>query len=110
MINLQFIMKPVRKPEACKNIGEIRDAIDEIDQELVKLFAMRQEYVKEIVKFKSGGEEAIIARERKELVLKQRRAWAKEKGLDPQMMEDIFMLLIEKNIQLQFEISKNKDN
>ena len=103
-------MKPVKRPEDCKNIGEIRDAIDVIDRQIVKLFGERHEYVKKIVKFKSGEEEAIIARERKEHVLKQRRAWAEESGLDPVMMEDVFKLLIEKNIQLQFELKKNKEN
>ena len=103
-------MRPVKKPEACQNIGEIRDAIDEIDLEIIKQFAFRHEYVKEIVKFKSGTEEDIIARERRDLVLDQRKAWAEESGLDPEMIEGIFSLLIEKNIQLQFELNRNKEN
>ena len=103
-------MKPLIKPQACDNIREIRDAIDVIDQEILQLFAQRHEYVKEIVKFKSGDEEGIIASERKELVLKQRKAWAEERGLDAEMMEKVFRLLIDKNIQIQFDIynSKNK--
>ena len=102
-------MKHVKKPEACVNIGEIRDAIDKIDLEIIHLFAQRHIYVKEIVKFKSG-DEGIIARERKEQVLKQRKAWAEESGLDPGLMEDVFRLLIEKNIQIQFDIYNNKDD
>ena len=47
---------------------------------------------------------------RRALVLKQRKAWAQESGLDPEMMEEIFKLLIEKNIQMQFDIFKKKDN
>jgi len=102
-------MKSLIKPQACDNIQEIRDAIDVIDQEILELFAQRHEYVKEIVKFKSGDEEGIIARERKELVLKQRREWAEEKGLDAEMMEEIFRLLIDKNIQIQFDISNSNN-
>ena len=102
-------MKSLIKPQACDNIQEIRDAIDVIDQEILELFAQRHEYVKEIVKFKSGDEEGIIARERKELVLKQRREWAEEKGLDAEMMEEIFRLLIDKNIQIQFDIKNSKN-
>ena len=103
-------MKPLTKPQACDNIQEIRDAIDVIDQEILQLFAQRHEYVKEIVKFKSGDEEGIIARERKELVLKQRREWAEARGLDAEMMEQVFRLLIDKNIQIQLDIynSNNK--
>lgn len=102
-------MKDTRKPRACENIGEIRDALDTIDLEIIHLFALRHEYVKEIVKFKSG-DDAIIASERKEHVLKQRKAWAEELGLDPGMIENVFRLIIEKNIQIQFDIYHNKDN
>ena len=102
-------MERLIKPRDCDNIQEIRDAIDVIDQEIIQLFAQRHEYVKEIVKFKSGDEEGIIAKERKELVLKQRKAWAEERGLDAKMIEEIFRLLIDKNIQLQFDIFKAKN-
>ena len=96
-----------KKPEACESISEIRDALDKIDLEIIYLFAQRHNYVKEIVKFKSGNE-GIVASERKEHVLKQRKAWAEELGLDPALMENVFRLLIEKNIQIQFDIYNNK--
>ena len=101
-------MKLEKKPNACENIGEIRDAIDKIDLEIIQLFTQRHNYVKEIVKFKSS-DEGIIAKERKKLVLKQRKAWAEEKGLDSGLVEEVFNLLIEKNIQIQFDIFNNKD-
>ena len=102
-------MRLSKLPDACENISEIRDAIDEIDKELIHLLGIRHQYMKEIVKFKSGAE-GIIAKERKELVLQQRKAWAKESGMDPDLIGDIYKLLIEKNIQIQFEIYNNKDN
>jgi len=102
-------MKPLINPQNCDNIQEIRDAIDAIDQEILQLFAQRHEYVKEIVKFKRGDEEGIIAQERKELVLQQRKEWAEEMGLDPELMEKVFMLLIDKNIQIQFDIYKSNN-
>ncbi|MDX2432795.1 MAG: chorismate mutase [Bacteroides sp.] len=102
-------MKLSKKPHACENIQEIRDALDQIDLEIVRLFALRSEYVKEIVKFK-GDDKSIVASERRELVIKQRKKWAQESGVDPEMMEEIFKLLIEKNIQMQFNIYKKKDS
>ena len=103
-------MKSLIKPKDCDNIQEIRDAIDVIDQEILQLLAERHEYVKEIVKFKSSDEEGIIARERREQVLKQRKEWAEERGLDADMVEEVFRLLIDKNIQIQLDIynSNNK--
>ncbi len=102
-------MVPAKKPETCENIQDIRNAIDEIDQEIILLYALRDSYVREIVKFKSDKEE-IHASERKALVLQQRKAWAAEKGLDPELFEKLFGLIIEKNIQIQFDIynSNNK--
>ena len=102
-------MGPAKKPEACENIQDIRDAIDMIDQEIIQLHASRDAYVREIVKFKSG-EKGIVAQKRKEHVLQQRKAWAAEKGLDPELFEKLFGLVIEKNIQIQFDIynSNNK--
>jgi len=101
-------MKHTKKPEDCENIGEIREALDHIDMEIVELFALRHAYVKEIVKFKKG-DEGIIASERRAQVIKERKAWAEERGLDPEMMEEIFKVLIEKNIQLQFDIFNKED-
>ena len=102
-------MKPLIKPKDCDNIKEIRDAIDVIDTELLKLLEQRNDYVKEIVKFKDSDEKGIIAQERKELVLEQRKKWAEERGLDAEMIEGIFRLLIDKNIQIQLDISNSNN-
>jgi len=102
-------MKPLVKPQSCKDIQDIRDAIDVIDMEVLRLFALRQDYVKEIVKFKSSDEEAIIARERRELVLKQRKEWAEENGIDGDLMKEVFRMLIERNIEIQIEINKSNN-
>ena len=101
-------MEYPKKPGECENIGEVRKALDQIDMEIIQLFARRNKYVREIVKFKVG-DEGIRARERREVVLEQRKAWAEERDLDPEMMEEIFKILIEKNIQIQFEIYKKED-
>ena len=100
-------MKSVKNPKACESIEEIRDALDQIDKEIIQLLTDRHQYVNEIVKFKSS-DDGIVAKERQAIVIDQRRAWALERGLDPELIEDIFRLLIEKNIQMQFDI-KNKE-
>jgi isochorismate pyruvate lyase len=100
-------MKSARNPKTCESIEEIRDALDQIDKEIIQLLTDRHQYVNEIVKFKSN-DEGIVAKERQALVFDQRRAWALERGIDPELIEDIFKLLIEKNIQMQFDI-KNKE-
>jgi len=100
-------MKKLRKPGDCESIEEIRDALDEIDQEIINLFSRRQEYVKEIVKFKGANEMDIVARERRDQVLSERKAWAEAMGLDGKLMEKVFRILIDKNIQIQFDLHKS---
>lgn len=92
----------------CKSIEEIRNQIDLIDEELVKLFAKRTEYVKEIVKYKEKNSDAIIARERKMHVIQQRSGWAEELGLDREAYAQIFTILIEHNISLEMNLIENK--
>ena len=102
-------MRPAKKPEDCENIQDIRNAIDRIDIKIIQLFAERDVYVREIVKFKAD-EKGIVAQERKDHVIRKRREWAAEKGLDPDLFEKLFRLVIDKNIQIQFDIyhSSNK--
>lgn len=94
----------LRKAEACKSMDEIREQIDLIDQELIRLFAARSTYVSEIVKFKDKTEEAIIAHERKAFVIEQRSEWAESFGLDKAAYAKLFEQLIETNISKELEI------
>ena len=96
----------MKNPESCKNIEEIRDAIDGIDYQILKLFSQRYEFVKEIVKFKTD-EASVIAKNRQTEVIEKRREWAVELGLNPDLFEDIFWTLMRYNVQKELEILKN---
>jgi len=78
----------------CNNIEEIREAIDELDREIIALLGRRFQYVKGIVKFKDKNEQSIVARERKEAVIRSRRKLAVENGLDPNVIEALYRNLI----------------
>jgi isochorismate pyruvate lyase len=90
-----------------KNIQEIRDEIDKIDREILKLFGDRNTCVKEIIQFKKNKTE-VVAKTRQEELLALRRKWAKEFNLDPDLFEKIYKMLIENNIQKQMEMLENK--
>ena len=96
----------MKNPENCKNIEEIRTAIDGIDYQIMKLFSERYEFVKEIVKFKTD-EASVIAENRQTEVIEKRREWAVELGLNPDLFEDIFWILMRYNVQKELEILKN---
>lgn len=99
-------MAAFKEAGACKSKEDIRQQIDIIDHELVKLFAKRTEYVKEIVKFKEKNPNAIASEERKTHVIKQRSEWAEEFGLDRDVYEQIFRKLVEHNISIEMDIMK----
>lgn len=99
----------MKNPENCFSIEEIREAIDEIDLQIMKLYCERFSYVKEIVKFKTD-EASVIDKNRQEEVIEQRRVWAVQLGLNPDLFENIFRNLIRFNVQKELEILQNRQN
>lgn len=96
-------MKLLKSPLECKDKIEIRLHIDEIDKEIIKLFALRFRYVIEIVKFKNDVE-SVVALDRKNHVIKARGEWAEEHGLDKETFEQIYRFLVDHNIGKELEI------
>ena len=83
----------ISSPESCKNIDEIRSAIDAIDLEVIQLIGKRFKYVKAASKFKLN-EEAVKAPERFKNMLLQRRNWANIEGLNPDVIEKVYRDLV----------------
>lgn len=96
-----------KDPGDCHSLEEIRNEIDKIDELIVLLFAERHKYVEAIVRFKND-ENAIIAQDRKDAVIQQRRKWAETKGLNADIFEQIYTLLIESNIKHEMKLLKTK--
>ncbi|MFN2272881.1 MAG: isochorismate lyase [Anaerolineae bacterium] len=79
----------IKRPEECSSIDDIRAEIDRIDQQIVTLIGERAGYVQAAAKFKTSAAD-VRAAERLEAMLRQRRAWAEEQGLDPDMIEKLY--------------------
>ena len=99
-------MKPVKD---CKNIEDIRRAIDELDEEIITLLGKRYQYVREIVKFKEKNEESIVAKARREAVIRSRRKLAVENGLDPDVIEELYRNLINHFIAEELKLIRDED-
>lgn len=84
----------MKSPAECSSIEEVRAAIDTIDHQVVKALALRSQYVKAITRFKKTKED-VQAPARQAIVISQRRAWAAEEGLDPDVVEKIYRTLID---------------
>jgi isochorismate pyruvate lyase len=83
----------VKRPEDCKNIEEIRRAIDALDREVISLIRRRARYVEAAASFKTS-ERDVRAPERQKAMLAERRRWAGENGLDPDVIEEVYRTLI----------------
>ena len=83
----------MKKPEDCRNIEDIREAVDSLDREIVGLIGRRGRYVEAAARFKTG-EESVRAPERQKKMLEERRRWAIEESLDPNVIEKLYKDLI----------------
>ena len=83
----------MKKPDECQNIQDIRNEIDWLDHEIITAMGRRRPYIRAASKFKAD-EAGVRAPDRVSSMLKQRRLWAMEEGLDPDLVERIFTDLV----------------
>lgn len=79
--------------EDCSSIEDVRRGIDALDREMVALIGRRSRYVRAAARFKKD-EAAVRAPERQRTMLEERRRWAQEEGLSPDVIEDLFRRLV----------------
>ena len=96
------------QPSDCKSKEEIRQMIDQIDAEIIDLFAYRFQFVEEIVHYKEKTADAIIDQTRKDQVIANRASMAEKMGLDAATFAKIYEILIDSNISKEMEIAESK--
>ncbi|HNX95714.1 MAG TPA: prephenate dehydrogenase/arogenate dehydrogenase family protein [Holophaga sp.] len=79
-----------RSPE----LGEIRDLIDGVDHELVRLLKKRTELALRAAKAKAQVGAPVLDAAREKSLLQARREWAGELGLDADQVEELFRTLL----------------
>ncbi len=82
-------------------MAEIRLEIDRVDRALVALLAERQTYIERAALIK-GDRAAVRDEARIEDVVAKVLAAARQAGLDPQIAEPVWRMLIERSIALEF--------
>ena len=83
----------MKSPEQCESLAEIRMEIDRLDQHLIGTLAARFGYVKAAARFKKD-QTAVADPDRLKAMLAQRRLWAEQQGLNPQVVEKLFNDLV----------------
>ena len=76
-------------PEECHSLEEIREGMDALDREIIRILARRVAYVKAAARFKTSSA-AVAAPDRVQKVLDTRRKWAVEAGLDGDVVRALY--------------------
>ena len=88
-----MLCKPMKTPDQCTDMADIRAEIDRLDRKVIALLGQRFTYVKAAAKFKTS-ETTVKAPERLQTMLKQRRVWAEEAGLNADAIEKMYQDLV----------------
>lgn len=86
-----------------KNLKDLREEIDRVDLELIDVLSQRLEIADEIVELKRGAGKKIRDRDREQEIVEKARDLAKEKGLDPEFVEDVIRIVISRTAGAEME-------
>ncbi len=84
--------------EKCHTLEEARAKIDEVDEEIVKLIAKRNNYIKQIAHFKTSVEE-VKAEDRINDVISRVRQQAIDLDLSPNLINDLYVRMIDAMVE-----------
>jgi tRNA-Thr(GGU) m(6)t(6)A37 methyltransferase TsaA len=87
-----------REVREVTSLVEARAAIDRIDAEIIRQLGNRAGYVRQVVKFKQTAEE-VRAPARYAEVMRRRREMAEAAGLNPDVIERMYRLLVDNFIK-----------
>jgi len=81
----------------CQTMADVRHHIDRIDRRVVALLAERAGYVRQAARIKPGRED-IVDHSRIEDVIGKVRDYAQQHGLEPDLVDAVYRLMIDRFI------------
>lgn len=93
----------------CNSLEEVRDQIDKIDDQIVELIAQRNAYIKELAHFKTSIDE-IKAKDRIDDVINRMRSRAIELDLSPNLINELYVLMINAMVDTEVAEYQNAKN
>lgn len=86
----------------CENLEQVRENIDRIDDQIIRLIAERGTYVVQASAFKKD-EEGVRDNSRVEKVISKVRKKAEEYGANPDMTEAVYREMISRFIEMEMK-------
>lgn len=90
----------------CETLDEARHEIDNVDEEIVKLIAKRNDYIKQIAHFKTSIDE-VKAEDRIDEVISKVREQAIELDLSPNLINDLYIRMIDGMVESEIAELRN---
>ncbi len=84
----------------CNTLADARLEIDKVDEKIVELVALRNDYIKQIAHFKNSIEE-IKSDDRVADIVSRVRTKAIELNLSPNLINDMFVRMIDEMIEIE---------
>ncbi len=94
------------KIKNCNSLDEVRDEIDKVDVQIIKLIATRKDYVKQAANFKHSVDE-IKADDRVDDVLNKVRHQALSLSLSPNLVAEIYQRMIDDMVETEIAQFRN---
>ena len=92
--------------QKCNSLEEVRDEIDTLDTRLVDLISERSHLIRQAAAFKQSVEE-VKAQDRIDFILQRVRHHAIEKGVSPNMISELFEIMINEMVETEIAEFRN---
>lgn len=84
----------------CTSLEQVRENIDKIDEQIVKLVSLRKNYVDQAAKYKNNVNE-VKAPDRVKRVIDKVKKIADKNNVDPNLIEGIYTMMIDHFINME---------
>jgi len=95
--------------KTCNSLQEVRNEIDIIDAELVKLISKRSHLIRQAAAFKNSVDE-VKAKDRINNIMQQVRTKAIEYNINPNMISELFRIMIDEMVETEIAEFRNGGN
>jgi isochorismate pyruvate lyase len=89
-------------PEQCSTMAEVRQGVDQVDDEIVKLIATRFRFMDAAARIKSDRDQVRDERRKAEVIDRVRRA-ARDTNIPDDLMPQLYDTLVERSIAYEFD-------
>jgi isochorismate pyruvate lyase len=89
----------MKRPAACRDLKDVRAAVNALDRKLIKLLARRQQYALAALRFKRDRKDVGDPKHRRAMFV-QRKTWAESAKVNPRMTQKIFQAIVDESKRL----------